>query len=312
MDNLGSMEDHEAVIVKADEVDEAGADISTILPIDGSESDFNERIGTRRVQDAQVTGSPKTLANAAASPPRPQPLVRPPLIREGSAPAPPQKPPPAAPVSQTESGPNGADSVSLAQLKQLVAGLPKLESTAYAYDYSETLPFPEELQEWFQYSEQESHTLLQAKHTFIQTWEQAHSERPEPCDEALEWTDVEEEDRVWFIQCAIRALDSTMPVSRLRSLECLSYIALGIWGDTAGKEGDAAMYDALMGTRPKWFESQDVKSQLQLSWMFAGARLLKDNAIVDKLLKILHDFWTFEQSVSRLPPLWRMPRRSSS
>ena len=33
---LGASEENDAIIVKADEVDEAGADISTISPVDGS------------------------------------------------------------------------------------------------------------------------------------------------------------------------------------------------------------------------------------------------------------------------------------
>ncbi len=45
---LGSSEDNEAIIVKADEVDEAGADISTISPENASESEFTDRIETRR------------------------------------------------------------------------------------------------------------------------------------------------------------------------------------------------------------------------------------------------------------------------
>lgn len=297
-DSEGVVNDNEAIIVKADEVDEAGADISTISPSDSSESEFTDRIETRRAQDAQSGGSPKVLANAVSSPSRP--LSRPVLRREGSAPAPPQQPPPPTPQQNKEETGNATDSLSLLQLKRLVTDLPKIEPTAYAYDYTETRSFPEELQEWFQYSEQERHILLKAKHTFMQTWEQAHSERPESSDKALEWTDVDEEDRIWFLQCAIKALDSNMSASRIKSLECISYIALGAWGDTAGVEGDISETIAISGDDSRWIESQKTVLSIQLNWIVRAAQILFENGAVRKLVKLLNHMWKSEQSVSRL------------
>ena len=297
-DTEGAADGNEAIIVKADEIDEAGADISTISPTDSSESEFTDRIETRRAQDAQSGGSPKILANAVPSPPRP--LSRPVLRREGSAPAPPQQPPPPAPPQTKEETNNTTDSLSLLQLKRLVTDLPKTEPTAYAYEYAETRSFPEELQEWFQYSEQERHLLLRAKHTFIQTWEQAHSERLESSDKALEWTDVEEEDRTWFMQCAIKALDSSSSASRIKSLECISYVALGTWGDTAGVDGKIPETIAISDEDSQWAESQKAKVKVQLTWMVRGAQILFENGAVRKLVKLLNHMWNSEQSVSRL------------
>ena len=298
---LGPSEESDAIIVKADEVDEAGADISTISPTENSsESEFTDRIESRRAQDAQSRGSPKILANAVPSPPRP--LSRPILRREGSAPAPPQQPPPPAPPQKQEETGNATDSLSLMQLKRLVTDMPKIEPTAYAYDYAETRSFPEELQEWFQYSEQERHILLRAKHTFIQTWEQAHSERPEPSDKALEWTDVEAEDRTWFMQCALKALDSNLPASRIKSLECISYVALGAWGDTSGVEGGGPEVESLDENETNWVESQKTKPYVQLRWIGKGAQLLFENGAVQKLVRLLNNMWKSEQSVSRLIP----------
>ena len=298
---MADSEDGDAIIVKADEVDEAGADISAISPTDATESEFTERIESRRAFDAQSSGSPKILANAAPSPPRLQPLSRPILRREGSIPAPPQQPPPPLPEQKQEEPQNPTDSLSLTQLKRLVADLPKIEPTAYAYDYTETLSFPEELQEWFQYSEQDTLALLKAKHTFIQTWEQVHSERPEPSDAALEWPDVEDDDRTWFVECAIRALDHSAPNSRIKSLECLSYIALGVWGDTAGLPCDRSIYEKLIGHLPSFFEFQDEKSKLQLCWIIAGARLLLEHGIIARLIGILQSMWKSEQCVDSFP-----------
>jgi len=281
----------DAIIVKADEIDEAGADISTISPTDAPESDFTARIESRRAQDAH--SSPKTLANAVPSPPKV--VVRPILRREGSAPAPPQQPPPPAPPPRGESNPT--DSLSLQQLKRIVTDLPKLEPAAYAYEYAETRPFPEELEEWFQYTEEERYMLLRAKQTFIEKWEQAQAERPDPSD-AIEWTDVEAEGRESFIHGAIQALDNTEVSSRVKSLECLSYVALGAWGDTSGVEkGDQV---SLLPADDKWLSSQSTKPKYQLGWILDGARLLCDSGAAQKLVDVLGRLWDSEQSVSRL------------
>lgn len=291
----------EAIIVKADEVDEAGADISTISPNDvtESESDLNARIESRRAQDAQPRpqGSPKILANAVPSPPKP--AARPILRREGSAPAPPQQPPPPAPPQVQEEAKNPTDSLSLLQLKRLVTDLPKLEPTAYAYEYSETRSFPEEIEEWFSYTEEERYMLLRAKQTFNDKWEQAQAERLDASDKASEWTDVEPEDRESFIIGAIKALDSSECSSRVKSLECVSYVALGVWDDTAGVHPEGDSVELLPGD-VKWSDSQSIKANIQLNWILNGTRMLCRHGAVQKLLDILVRLWKSEQSVSPL------------
>jgi len=290
-------EDNDAIIVKADEVDEAGADISTISPADESESEFNARVETRRAQDAQPSGSPKILANAVPSPPRP--ATRPILRREGSSPAPPQQPPPPAPTQSQGESTNATDSLSLQQLKRLVTDLPKLEPTAYAYEYSETRSFPEELEEWFSYTEEERYMLLRAKQTFEEKWEQAQAERPDPSDKPLEWTDVDREDRESFILGAINALESNDISSRVKSLECISYIALGVWGDTAGADD---VYQDLHLTEEdvRWVASQSTRPKAQLRWIISGVDMLCRYGAAQKLLNILKKLSESEQSVSPL------------
>ena len=290
-------DENDAIIVKADEVDEAGADISTISPTDTSESEFNARIETRRAQDAQPGGSPKILANAVPEPPKA--TTRPILRREGSTPAPPQQPPPPAPPTPQEETGSSTDSLSLQQLKRLVTDLPKLEPTAYAYQYSETRSFPEELEEWFSYTEEERYMLLRAKQTFDDKWEQAQAERPNPSNTALEWTDVEVEARESFLGGAIQALGSHELSPRVKSLECISYIALGAWGETAGlEEPDDAC--GLTEEDVKWLASQSTKPRAQLTWIETGVDMLCKLGAVQKLLVVLKNLLESEQSVSPL------------
>jgi len=303
-EHISTPEDSDAIIVKADEVDEAGADISTISPTDASESEFNARIETRRAQDAQPGGSPKVLANAVPTPP--QISIRPILRREGTAPAPPLQPPPPAPPQPQEEPSNPTDSLSLLQLRKLVTDLPKIEPTAYAYEYSATRSFPEELEEWFSYTEEERYMLLRAKQTFDDKWEQAQAEWSNPSDKALEWTDVEPEDRESFIIGAIRALDSPEISTRVKSLECISYVALGVWGNTAGVEAISGDVD-LTEADKNWVRSQSTKPEVQLSWIVSGTRMLCRNGAVQKLLDVLIKLSESEQSVSPLFPSILVP-----
>ena len=290
--------DIDAIIVKADEIDEAGADISTISPTNShSESDFNNRIESRRAQDAQTIGSPKILANAVPSPPRPN--SRPILRREGSTPAPPQQPPPPAPPRQQEES-NPTDSLSLLQLRRLVGDLPKIEPTAYAYEYEETRSFPEELQEWFQYSEEERYMLLRAKEGFEEQWEYTNTGKRDTRDADLGWTDVRDQDREKFVEGAARALESEDLATRVKSLGCMTYIALGCWGDTSGVEKETGEHD-LLHFAAEWLESQSTKPKFQLDWIVNGVRLLCVHSILQRLVGILNALWDSEQSVSRLP-----------
>lgn len=291
----GANEEDDAIIVKADEVDESGADISTISPTDAPEAEFTERIESRRAHDAQ--SSTKTLANAVPSPPKV--ANRPILRREGSAPPPPQQAPPPTPPPRQEEQRNPTDSLSLLELKKLVTDLPKLDPTAYAYDYSETRSFPEELEEWFSYTEEERYMLLRANQSFDEKWEQAQAEQPVSSDKALQWQDVTREDRESFLVGAIQALQNPEISSRVKSLECLSYVALGVWGDTAGVEKEDQISDRMTADQ-KWLDSSNTKPKLQLKWISNGTRMLCELNAVQKLVDVLIRLWESEQSVSPL------------
>lgn len=272
-------EETDAVIVKADEVDEAGADISTIVPNDSSDAEFDQRIEKRRAQDADPGGSPKTLANAIPSPPK---WYRPALRRNGSAAPPPQQTPPPAPPQQREEPGNPTDSLSLGQLKKLVSDLPKFEPTAYAYEYEDTQGFPEELEEWFQYTEEDRYTLLRAKQKFEEKWGQAQAASTDTSEESPPWTSAKQADRESFVLGAIHALRSPDLRIRVKSLGCLSYIALGAWADTAGLRGGPSDPDGV-GSDRKELDPRYDRYRVQLDWICDGAKLLCKNGAVPAL-----------------------------
>lgn len=298
MDDADSAEEHSAIIVKADEVDEAGADISTISRRNSSSAEFDERIESRRVQDAQATGSPKILANAVPSPPKS--LQRPTLRRDGSTTLPPQQPPPPAPLQQRDEPGNHSDSLSLMQLKRLVTDLPKLEPIAYAYEYENTRSFPEELEEWFQYTEEERHNLLGAKQTFETKWEQAQASRHDSSQKVLEWTEVDPLDRENFVIGCLQALASSEISVRVKILECISYVALGIWGETAGLGSGYMSQNTLQGETKSLDSRYDIfKSQMK--WISDGANLLCRVGAVRGLIDVLRTFVENDQSVLHQP-----------
>ncbi len=285
-------EGNDPVIVKADEVDEAGADISTIVPNDSTDAEFNKRIETRRAQDAEGGGSPKTLANAVPSPPKW--WARPGLRRNGSAvPSPHQ--PPSDPPQQREEPAKPTDSLSLIQLKRLVTDLPKFEPTAYAYEYQDTRAFPEELEEWFQYTEEDKYTLLRAKQTFEEKWRQSQVIG----GEGLGWTTVKQPDREHFVVGAINAITSSEILIRIRVLECLSYIVLGAWSETAGlREEFPARNSGESITKD--LNGRYGRSRVQLDWIYDGANLLCGKGAVPLLFHQLKRVCELDECVSPL------------
>ena len=291
-------EEGEPIIVKADEVDEAGADISIISAEDATESEFNARIENRRAHDAQLGGSPKTLANEASN--APMPLGRPPMRRELSVPPPPQQPPPPAPSQQPTDTPSNTDSLSLQQLRRLVTDLPKLEPAAYAYEYTDTRSFPEEINEWFQYTEEERFILLRAKQTFDEEWEKAQATQAERSDQALSYTELslDVEHRLSFVSNCVHDLSDSDIAVRLKGLDCLSYIAMGIWGSTAGQKDEHAGLQAevsCLDTNPA--NTHPSALRLQLHWILDGVKAVCSEDLMTSLIKILRSYHEDDEDV---------------
>ena len=233
----GAVDDfsREEIVVRADEVDEAGADISTISP--NGDDDFEVRVESRRQQDLQHVGGPKTLANAA--PGAPKPPMRPILRREASAPPPPKQPPPPAPPQQQDETGNSPDSLTLAQLKDIVKDLPKLEPVAYAYTYEDTRTFPEELEEWFQYTEEDRDMLSRAEEAFEEELSNFDfGEDLPPSMSQHRWLELPLECRNMFMYKQFNTLGSLNAPLTTRKLEIIAYFAAGVYKETAWlKEG---------------------------------------------------------------------------
>ena len=196
----------EAQVVKADEIDDTGTDISTISPT--NDENFEAKIESRQEQSG--TSTP----------------LRPILRRETSTPAPPKQPPPPTPHLEDSVS---TDSLSLAQLKRLVSDLPKFEAAAYAYTYEDTRSLPEELEEWFQYTDEDANLLFRGKEAFEDKW--YHDVR-----DTKAWSEATGLERASFLKELLHEIPNQYMVERARNIDALVYVILGVWYENAGLE----------------------------------------------------------------------------
>ncbi|KAM0335806.1 hypothetical protein ACHAQA_000856 [Verticillium albo-atrum] len=163
-------------------------------------------------------------------PPPPPPPVsssRPGLLRNASippevptAPAPPVPMPPVSTGSQPPT-----DSLSLMQLRKIVAEFNKAEPVAYDFVYEDAGPREEEIDEWFSYQFWQWVRLNAVQAAFESQW-QSHYD-------SASWTDVEDDARADFVRAALDSLQATEQSDRLDAARVLLYLALGRWVDTA-------------------------------------------------------------------------------
>ena len=220
----GDISIHEQHIVKADEVDQTGTDISTVS--DQQMMEVAEGLRSEQASTALQTPERDRILESEKVAKRPQ------LRRESSAPPPPLQPPPPAPVQQNVEKP--ADSLSLAQLRRLVQEMPKIEQPAYAFEYTDSQPFPDELDEWFQYNDFDRLMLLDMKATFQRQWIEFCRQQISDTQE-ISWLDSPENLRREFVTQSLGKVRHQDISVRLEALENICYAVTGVWGLTAGR-----------------------------------------------------------------------------
>ncbi|KAL3448506.1 hypothetical protein BJX65DRAFT_274890 [Aspergillus insuetus] len=254
-----TMQDHH--IVKADEVDQTGTDISPV-----SDDQMMEEVaeGIRQEQAAQDSSSSKSEPLEQIS----KPSRRPELRRNAAAPPPPLQPPPPAPVQRNPEA--STDSLSLAQLRQLVHEMPKAEQPAYAFEYADAQPFHEEIEEWFQYSECDRSMLLGMKSSFEHLWS-LFSEGQPSLSPRTSWLDAPKEMQKSFLTEVLDNTQDSEITIRIEALETVCYAVTGLWGTTAGKSApdfpNSFSSGAAEAVKPK---------SLQLSWIEKNTYLVQE------------------------------------
>lgn len=185
-------------------------------PSDGSEAVKNP-IDVADTGVADI-GPGLSMTSSQAPPPRPSPQ------RSQLPLNPPSQPPPAAPNTQP------ADSLSLAQLRRIVSEFPRAEAAAYDFEYADTAPHAEEIDEWFSYQFWQFVRLVNAQRAYESQWEHDLAAK----EEEVSWDEAAEDVKSTFIRQALNETKSIDPVVYAAATGRLVYLVLGRWADTAG------------------------------------------------------------------------------
>ncbi|KAK2065615.1 N1221-domain-containing protein [Colletotrichum caudatum] len=164
-----------------------------------------------------------------ASDPPPSHAARPSLQRNSSAPSPvpapapdPPAPMPPAPSDQ----PQPTDSLSLLQLRRIVAEFSRGEPVAYDFVYNDMGSHDEEIDEWFVYQFWQWVRLNAAQRAFEWKWQHEY-------DVQSTWEETEYQTKIKFTQDALDGLQAKDPAQRSASIGKILYLVLGRWGDTS-------------------------------------------------------------------------------
>lgn len=207
---------------------------------------------------------------------RPQ---RPILRREGSAPPPPpRQPPPPAPQAQED---GQSESLSVAQLRNIATNLPKLEPKAYAYSYDETRTFPEELEEWFQYTEYERGLWEASKGAYDEGFASFEDMEERGAGAGLDPSSGCNER---FVTQQLEILEGTDPESRRQALLAITYMAMGSWARLDSRSDSVPEEDASDFAPPN---GKYRRANVQLWSIQAASILLCRAGAVKVLFKIV-------------------------
>lgn len=277
------------LIIKADELDSTGTDVST--PIPDISTPITPALQAPPLHHPQSGSGPPLSSSPRAAPARPI------LRREGSTPAPPPQPPPPAPQQQQPT-----DSLSLLQLRRLVTDLPKLEPQAYAYEHADTRSFPEEVEEWFSYSEDERSMLLKTKQAFEKRWRKSHGQS------GTKWIDCKESERGNFVHGIVEDIKTRKKT--VKGVRCLAYLAMGCWGETAGLVNGTVQDSDIDSAEPDQGQTSPTSlhssSASQIEGIRKGCELLAVCGALQSVFDLIRMICESEQSVSRLPNFRRV------
>ena len=199
--------------------------------------------------------------------------TRPLLRRDSSVPAP-RQPPPATPPPQVPDGNTLNEPLSLQHhVRRSINDMPK-ELTPYAFVYEDADQFPHEIEEWFTYSPEEKARLARAQSSFWQEWGSWNSLTFVPeasyTRGVFDWGRAAPDKRLGFLRTLVAGLSETNLDKRARGLECLVYIFLGCWQETAGLS-DRVDVPTTKGKEkavdPLEKSDEYEKSQTQLDWI---------------------------------------------
>jgi hypothetical protein len=191
----------------------------------------------------------------------------------------PQAPAPDAIPSGNTGPQQPPDSLSLAQLRRIVAEFPRTEPIAYDYVYADVAPIEEEIDEWFVYNFWQWVRLNTAQRNFYAEW-------AELVDDGRSWKEVDDETRNTFVTKMLESMSSPDPAVRSVSIGSLTYIILGRWTESIDEPNLPNLKDS---------KAKTAATASQLGAMKGGVELIADCCgiplIWEALRRSFESFW---------------------
>ena len=208
----------------------------------------------------------------------------------------PPPPPPSLPQQQhVNNDPTiNTNSLSFGQLKRLVSDMPTAEPAPYAFRYTDTASFREELEEWFTYSKEEQRMMLTVWKSFAKVWEEYQftllGKQITYEEGDIDWIIATEPIKIDFLKNLKAGLQQHDRAQRVQYLEALAYVAVGCWYETAGakvEEGPDLSSDDIRDGHLPHSSSSDQQTDSQVSWIKMNMKLISSNGVLQPVFEML-------------------------
>ncbi|KAL2179120.1 uncharacterized protein P884DRAFT_268290 [Thermothelomyces heterothallicus CBS 202.75] len=206
------------------------------------------------------------------------------------------------------------DSLSLAQLRRIVAEFPRAEPIAYDYVYTDMAPLEEEVDEWFMYNFWQWVRLNAANRAFYSAWARLFPPPPPPpaatsagaapdsgkgsggTPPAPKWDRADEEGeeeaaerkRV-FVRVLLEGFRSSDRIARAEAIGAVVYLVLGRWTETVKAAG-------VLGAAVLEGKARSAATPQQLEAMKEGVRLVAEcgglELVWEALRAVFELFWS--------------------
>ncbi|AEO56226.1 hypothetical protein MYCTH_2300913 [Thermothelomyces thermophilus ATCC 42464] len=208
------------------------------------------------------------------------------------------------------------DSLSLAQLRRIVAEFPRAEPIAYDYVYADMAPLEEEVDEWFMYNFWQWVRLNAANRAFYSAWARLFPPPPPPPPPAAtsagaaadsgkgsggtppapKWDRADEEGeeeaaerkRV-FVRALLEGFRSSDRIARAEAIGAVVYLVLGRWTETVKAAG-------VLGAAVLEGKARSAATPQQLEAMKEGVRLVAEcgglELVWEALRAVFELFWS--------------------
>lgn len=209
-------------------------------------------------------------------------------------------------VQQQQQQQHSQDSLSLAQLRRIVAEFPHSEPVAYDYVYTDMGPLDEEVDEWFTYNFWQWVRLNAANRAFQSAWTRLFPPRPGPgsgpstegAPSGVTWEGDDDDNgdddnggpgapRRLFVRRMLEGLRSADRAVRAEAVGAVVYVVLGRWSETVKAVG------VLTGLADG--KKRSAATQPQLRAMKEGVRLVAEcggiEIVWEALRKQFELFW---------------------